>query len=80
MKIVVYVINNILGEVDILLKVKIFSKIFEDVGKIMDFQKCLNFVIGLLFELCLNVCVEDGLINGIFCVIKMFEYIVKYLE
>lgn len=37
MKIVVYVINNILGEVDILLKVKIFSKIFEDVGKIMDF-------------------------------------------
>lgn len=34
----------------------------------------------MLFELCLNVCVEDGLINGIFCVIKMFEYIVKYLE
>lgn len=28
----------------------------------------------MLFELCLNVWVEDGLINRIFCVIKMFEY------
>lgn len=37
MKIVVYVIDNILGEVDILLKEKILSKIFEDVGKIMGF-------------------------------------------
>lgn len=36
-KIVVYVIDNILGEVDILLREKILCKIFEDVGKIMGF-------------------------------------------
>lgn len=80
MKIGVYVIDNILGEVDILLKEKILSKIFEDLGKIIGFQKCLNCVIGLLFKLCFNVCVEDGLINEIFCVIKMFECRVKYFE
>lgn len=80
MKTVVHAIDNISGEVDISLKAKIFSKIPEDAGKTMDLQKCLNLAIGPPFELCLNVCVEDGLTNGTSCVIKMFEYIVKHSE
>lgn len=46
----------------------------------MGLQKCLNIAIEPPFELCLNVCVDDGLTNGTSCVIKMFEYRVKRSE
>lgn len=78
MKTVVHAIDNISGEVDISLKEKILSKIPEDAGKTMGLQKCLNLAIGPPFELCLNVCVEDGLTNRTSCVIKMVEYKVKH--
>lgn len=80
MKTVVHAIDNISGEVNISLKEKILSKIPEDAGKTMGLHKCLNLAIGSPFELCLNVCVEDGLTNGIPRVIKMFEYRVKNAE
>lgn len=59
---------------------KKLSKTPEDAGKTMGLKKCLNLAIGPPFELCLNVCVEDGLANGTSCVIKMFEYRVKHSE
>lgn len=59
---------------DISLTEKIFSKNTEDAEKPTGFQKCLNLAIGPPFELCLNVCVEDGLANGTSCVIKMTRY------
>lgn len=80
MKTVVHAIDNISGEVDISFNEKILSKTPEDAGKTMGLQKCLNLAIGPPFELCLNVCIEDGLTNGTSCVIKMFEYRVKHSE
>lgn len=63
MKTVVHAIDNISGEVDISLKEKILSKIPEDAGKTIGLQKCLKLAIRPPFELCLNVCEENGLTN-----------------
>ena len=76
-KITVPALDNVSGEVSESLSGKILSKIPDDAGKTMGLQKFLHLAIGPPYELCVNVCVEDGLTNGTSCVLKKFDFRVE---
>ena len=76
-KITVPALDNVSGEVSESLGGKILSKIPDDAGKTMGLQKFLHLAIGPQYELCVNVCVEDGLTNGTSCVLKKFDFRVE---
>lgn len=73
-KIIVEVIDLIVGDLFFEIKEKILLKILLDSLKIKGLLKFLNFVEDLFGELSINVDVSDGLINGILCIIKKFDY------
>lgn len=69
-KIIVEVIDFILGDMFVLLKEKIFLKVFIDSIKIKGLLKLFCLVENFYFEFIVNVDILDGLINGILCIIK----------
>lgn len=73
-KIIVEVIDSIFGDLLFFLYEKILMKILEDVIKIKGLNKYLCFGEGLLVEICINIDVLDGLVNGIFCIILKFDF------
>lgn len=79
-KIIVEVIDLIVGDLFFEIKEKILLKILLDSLKIKGLLKFLNFVEDLFGELSINVDVSDGLINGILCIIKKFDYRVYVFE
>lgn len=62
------------------MKIKILLKILLDVLKIKGLLKYLYFVEDLFVELCINIDIRDGLINGIFCIIKKLDFRVEGFE
>lgn len=62
------------------MKIKILLKILLDVLKIKGLLKYLYFVEDLFVELCINIDIRDGLINGIFCIIKKLDFWVEGFE
>lgn len=69
-KIIVEIIDFILGDMFVLLKEKIFLKVFIDSIKIKGLLKLFCLVENFYFEFIHNVDILDGLINGILCIIK----------
>lgn len=73
-KIIVEVIDFVLSDMFVLLKEKIFLKVFIDSIKIKGLLKLFCLVENFFFEFIVNVDILDGLINGILCIIKKLDY------
>lgn len=76
----ILVIDIVNGDVNEDIKKKISDKILDDFVKIMGLFRNLYIVEDLLVEICLNIDVEDGLINGIICLVKKLDFRVLNLN
>lgn len=76
----ILVIDIVNGDVNEDIKKKNSDKILDDFVKIMGLFRNLYIVEDLLVEICLNIDVEDGLINGIICLVKKLDFRVLNLN
>lgn len=76
-KCIVFVIDIVVGDVKEEFKIKFLNKVFDDFLKIMGLVGRLLIVENLFVEICINVDVEDGFINGIFCIVKKLDFRVE---
>lgn len=73
-KCIILVIDIVSGDVIKDIKQKILLKVFDDLLKIMGLFKNLLIVEDMLVEICINIDVEDGFINGIICLVKKLDF------
>lgn len=66
----IVVIDVVDGDVKEEIRKIILNKVLDDFLKIMGLVSRLLIVEDLLVEICINIYVEDGFINGIFCIVK----------
>ena len=67
-------IDTVIGDVSKEVKLCVKAKIPSVTSKTMGLLTNLPVAVGLHYELCLNVAVEDGLTNGTSCVVKKFDF------
>lgn len=73
----IVVIDVVDGDVKEEIRKIILNKVLDDFLKIMGLVSRLLIVEDLLVEICINIDVEDGFINGIFCIVKKLDFRVK---
>lgn len=56
------------------LKKKMKEKIFDDFSKIMGLYIVVLIVVGVKYDLIVNVNVIDGMINGVECIVEKIDY------
>lgn len=56
------------------LKKKMKDKILDDFSKIMGLYNVVLIVVGVKYDLIVNVNVIDGMINGVECIIEKIDY------
>lgn len=79
-KTTVEAIDSISGEISIDLRKRILDKLPDDPSKTMGLQKNLQVGVGVQYELCVNINVEDGMTNGSPCIVQMLDFRVKFLK
>lgn len=77
-RIEIYAIDSVSGNVCQSLIHKIVSKLPTDESKTMGLQKKLVLGIGYPVEICVNSDTEDGLTNSTSCVVRYFDFRVRY--
>lgn len=70
----IVVIDVVDGDVKEEIRKIILNKVLDDFLKIMGLVSRLLIVEDLLVEICINIDVEDGFINGIFCIVKIIGF------
>lgn len=70
----IVVIDVVDGDVKEEIRKIILNKVLDDFLKIMGLVSRLLIVEDLLVEICINIDVEDGFINGIFCIVKKIGF------
>lgn len=76
-KTLVEAIDNISGEISIDLRKRILDKLPDDPSKTMGLHKYLQVGVGVQYELCVNINVEDGMTNGSPCIVQMLDFRVE---
>lgn len=70
-------IDCVSGEISKELTKRILEKIPDDTSKTMGLKTNLLVGVGVTYELCVNIDVDDGLTNGSPCIVKKIDYRVE---
>lgn len=70
-------IDSISGEISTNLRTTILEKVPDDPAKTMGLIKNLQVGVGVQFELCVNINVEDGVTNGSPCIVQFLDFSVE---
>lgn len=70
-------IDSISGEISTDLRRKFLDKVPDDPSKTMELKKNLQVGVGIQYELCVNINVEDGMTNGSPCIVQLLDFRVE---
>lgn len=70
-------IDSISGEISTDLRRKSLDKVPDDPSKTMGLKKKLQVGVGIQYELCVNINVEDGMTNSSPCIVQLLDFRVE---